>query len=232
MNSIPKKNSGLLVVVMVAIVLFLLFSPLILSGRRNWWQAWLYAIVQILAFIVSRVVAERRNPGIIQERSNYFNQKDTKSWDKILSPLTAFGFALIPITAGLDARFHWTQAFSLSVNVIALVLMIAAIAFSSWALIVNSFFSGVVRIQTDRGHHVISDGPYKFIRHPGYTGAGISYFLTPFLLNSLWALIPAFIIFTILVIRTSLEDRTLQNELKGYRDYARKVPYRLFPGIW
>ena len=83
MNTIPKKNPGLLVVVMVAIVLFLLFSPLILSGRRNWWQAWLYAIVQILAFIVSRVVAERRNPGIIQERSNYFNQKDTKSWDKI-----------------------------------------------------------------------------------------------------------------------------------------------------
>ncbi len=232
MSSLKKNLPLQNLVFMIFIVILMPFIPLILSGKSTWWQAWVYAVFQILAFVVSRVLAERKNPGIVKERSNYLNQKGTKSWDKVLSPLTAFGFILVAITAGLDSRFHWSKAFGLSINLIALLLLIASIVFSSWALIVNSFFSGVVRIQKERGHHVISEGPYRIVRHPGYAGAGISYFATPFLLDSRWAIIPAVIIFAILVIRTSLEDATLQKELKGYREYTRKVRYRLFPGIW
>ena len=96
----------------------------------------------------------------------------------------------------------------------------------------NRFFSGMVRIQTERGHHVVSSGPYGWIRHPGYAGALLTYLATPFFLDSRWALLPAMFITIVLIIRTSLEDQTLQNELEGYRAYAERVRYRLMPGVW
>jgi protein-S-isoprenylcysteine O-methyltransferase Ste14 len=103
---------------------------------------------------------------------------------------------------------------------------------SSYALIENTFFSGMVRIQTDRGHRVISSGPYRWLRHPGYAGALLAYLATPFLLDSVWTLLPVVFLTAVLVIRTRLEDQTLQAELDGYRDYARRVRYRLLPGVW
>jgi protein-S-isoprenylcysteine O-methyltransferase Ste14 len=103
---------------------------------------------------------------------------------------------------------------------------------SSWALLENRFFSGVVRIQKDRGHQVVSTGPYGFVRHPGYAGALLAYLVTPVLLDSTWAFIPAVLMAGVVILRTALEDRTLQEELPGYKDYARKTRYRLLPGIW
>jgi protein-S-isoprenylcysteine O-methyltransferase Ste14 len=99
-------------------------------------------------------------------------------------------------------------------------------------LIENRFFSGMVRIQTDRGHHVISSGPYRWVRHPGYTGALLTYLATPIFLDSLWAFFPVLLLTMVLVIRTRLEDRTLHQKLDGYRDYASRVRYRLLPGVW
>ena len=97
---------------------------------------------------------------------------------------------------------------------------------------VNKFFEPSVRIQTDRGHHVIDTGPYAIIRHPGYA-FGFAFFLgIPLALGSLWGLIPAIIMSALLVVRTVLEDRTLQNELPGYKQYAERVRYRLVPGVW
>ena len=105
-------------------------------------------------------------------------------------------------------------------------------AFSSWALIVNRFFSGTVRIQTERGHHVVTDGPYRIIRHPGYAGSLLGYVFIPILLDSLWAFIPAVLLIIVMFIRTASEDSTLQTELPGYAEYAEKTRYRLIPGIW
>jgi protein-S-isoprenylcysteine O-methyltransferase Ste14 len=96
----------------------------------------------------------------------------------------------------------------------------------------NRFFSGMVRLQTDRGHHVISGGPYRWVRHPGYLGALLTYAAVPFLMDSWWTLIPAFLSFLVIVIRTRLEDDFLQKSLDGYKDFTQKVRYRLFPGIW
>jgi protein-S-isoprenylcysteine O-methyltransferase Ste14 len=90
----------------------------------------------------------------------------------------------------------------------------------------------MVRIQTERGHQVVSTGPYRWMRHPGYAGALLAYLATPFFLDSQWAILPAIFISIVLVIRTSLEDRTLQEELPGYREYAGRVHYRLLPGVW
>ena len=105
-------------------------------------------------------------------------------------------------------------------------------AFASWALAENRFFSGVVRIQTDRGHVVCDTGPYRFVRHPGYAGSILPVFGIVLALGSVWTLIPAAVAAIIGVIRTTLEDQTLQKELPGYRDYTQRVRYRLIPGIY
>jgi len=114
----------------------------------------------------------------------------------------------------------------------ALILMMLGYLLGTWALIENKFFSGVVRIQQDRGHYVVTTGPYRCLRHPGYAGTLLFYLVMPILFDSLWAFIPSLLFFIVTLLRTSLEDRTLQAELPGYADYAKKTRYRLFPGIW
>ena len=105
-------------------------------------------------------------------------------------------------------------------------------AFASWAMAENRFFSSVVRIQMDRGHEVCDTGPYRLVRHPGYAGSIPPLFGIVLALGSTWALIPAAVATVITLVRTVLEDRTLQEELPGYRDYAKRVPYRLIPGLY
>jgi len=99
-------------------------------------------------------------------------------------------------------------------------------------MIANAYFSTAVRIQSDRGHTVCRTGPYRFVRHPGYVGFILQSLGTPFLLGSLWTLVPGITATVLMIIRTSLEDRTLQAELPGYRDFVQEVRYRLVPGIW
>ncbi len=111
-------------------------------------------------------------------------------------------------------------------------VILAGYALGSYALIENRFFSGMVRIQTDRGQLVVSTGPYRCIRHPGYAGALLTYAATPFLLDSSWALIPAILTAMLLLYRSHLEDTTLQAELEGYQAYTRRVRFRVLPGIW
>ena len=102
----------------------------------------------------------------------------------------------------------------------------------SWAMITNAYFSTAVRIQDDRGHQVCTTGPYRFVRHPGYVGASLQSLVMPLMFGSLWALIPGALAVLMLVIRTTLEDQTLHEELDGYREYAQKTRYRLLPGTW
>jgi protein-S-isoprenylcysteine O-methyltransferase Ste14 len=118
------------------------------------------------------------------------------------------------------------------VSVLSLSLFVAGYVLGAYALIENRFFSGKVRIQTERNQQVVSSGPYRWMRHPGYAGALLAYFVTPLLLDSNWAFLPAVFLAICLVVRTHLEDRTLQAELPGYREYAQRVRYRLLPGIW
>jgi protein-S-isoprenylcysteine O-methyltransferase Ste14 len=101
-----------------------------------------------------------------------------------------------------------------------------------WVMATNTYLSEVVRIQEERGHRVIKDGPYQFIRHPMYFGVILAVLCVPLALGSWWSLIPAALIVILFIIRTALEDRTLQAELPEYKDYADVVRYRLFPGVW
>jgi len=136
------------------------------------------------------------------------------------------------IVAGVDKRYGWTVPLSFNIKTISLIVIILGYLLGTWALVENKFFSGVVRIQEDRGHHVVSTGPYRFIRHPGYAGSLMVYLVIPLFLDSLWAFIPTVLLIGVLVLRTSLEDRTLQAELPGYKELTQRTRYRLPPGIW
>jgi protein-S-isoprenylcysteine O-methyltransferase Ste14 len=221
-----------LVIQLLLVVVVVPFLPLLISRQWNWWEAWAFAIVNNLTFVISRVLAARRNPDLLAERARFMRHEDAKSWDKALSPIVGLGSGLIPLVAGLDALYDWSPAIRLPIVLVSMFLFLAGYALSSYALIENRFFSGMVRIQTDRGHQVVSSGPYHWVRHPGYAGAILAYLATPLFLSSYWAFLPALLIIVILVIRTNLEDKTLQYELTGYREYTMHVHYRLLPGIW
>jgi protein-S-isoprenylcysteine O-methyltransferase Ste14 len=213
-----------------------LMIPLVLfvcGGDLGWWQAWLYSLLIVAAGLGGRMWAEQRHPGLTVERQNIENIRNAKAWDKVLAPLMAVSvvFPLV-IVAGLDHRYDLSPEFPLWLNVIGFILISLGYAFAAWAVAENRFFYSVVIIQTDRGHVVCDTGPYRFVRHPGYAGNIFPLFGIVLALGSVWTLVPAVVASIISVLRTVLEDRTLQEELPGYRDYARRVRYRLIPGIF
>jgi protein-S-isoprenylcysteine O-methyltransferase Ste14 len=220
------------VVMLLVFIVIVPMLPLLISWQWDWWEAWVYAGINIFGFIISRFLAGRKNPDLLVERGKFLDHQDPEPFDKLLSPLLSIAGGLMPITAGLDMRFGPSASFGLVVKIVALVVMLAGFAIGSYALIANRFFSGVVRIQSDRGQHVVTGGPYRWVRHPGYAGALLSYLAAPFLLESWWMMIPVAFSFLILFIRTSLEDRTLQEKLAGYKEYAQEVRYRLIPWVW
>jgi protein-S-isoprenylcysteine O-methyltransferase Ste14 len=232
MTEQPKPNIISIIVQLLLVVVIAPLFPMIISGDWSWWQGWAFAAVTILSFVVSRLVARHFHPDLLRERARFMQATNTKSWDKFLAPMLGIGSILIPIAAGLDRLFHGTPAFPVWVSIVSLAGLVFGYGFSSWAMIVNRFFSGTVRIQTERGHHVVSEGPYRIMRHPGYAGALFGYvFISP-LLDSLWAFIPAGLLLVVVFVRTALEDKTLQAELPGYAEYAQKTRYRLIPGVW
>lgn len=227
-----KVLSIRIVILMIVVVLIFPLLPLLVSGDWGWIEGWLLVALFIPGFFLSRIMAAKKNPDIIAERAQSFEMKEAKSWDRVLAPLVAYGILFVLLTAGVDRRFALSPPFHAVVRACGFFLILAGFIFGSWALVENKFFSGVVRIQKDRGHKVVDSGPYRFVRHPGYSGSVLMYLATPILLNSLWAFIPAVMFTIVLIIRTILEDSTLQCELDGYAQYTTRTRYRLLPGIW
>jgi protein-S-isoprenylcysteine O-methyltransferase Ste14 len=221
---------------LIKFISYLILNPLVLflsAGTARWPMAWAYFIVAVLAAIVSRVLARRKHPDLLAERAKSQQAEGIKPWDKVLLPISAlYGPLLTMIVAGLDKRFGWTDAIPLWLQITALGLGILGYAFATWAMVENRYFSAVVRIQEDRDHAVCKSGPYRFIRHPGYAGGLVWYLVTPLILNSLWAYLPTVVSVVATVVRTYLEDQTLQEELDGYKAYTQETRYRLVPGVW
>lgn len=215
-------------------ILFLpALSAFLISGRWNWWEAWVMLGLSLAATLISRGIVIVKHPDLAAERSQYSEKKGIQEWDRKLMPIVAiYGPLLTWIVAGLDKKLGGTAPLPLALELIAMLVVGLGYAFSSWALVANTFFAAVVRIQKERGHTVITDGPYRFVRHPGYSGSLVSSLAAPFAFGAIWALIPAGLTIFVLIIRTLLEDRFLQEELPGYREYAQKTRYRLLPGIW
>ncbi|MEW5719965.1 MAG: isoprenylcysteine carboxylmethyltransferase family protein [Chloroflexota bacterium] len=225
---VRKAVAGLIMITLLpAVILFLA------AGRVDWWEAWVMLAVLVFTTVASRVILFRTHPELAAERARGADEQNVKSWDKRLMPIVAiYGPFLMWLVAGLDKRWNGSPTLPLGLELGAFAVVIVGYWISVWALIVNKFFSAVVRIQQERGHTVVTAGPYRFVRHPGYAGGVIAYLATPLALGTLWMYLPVLLTSVALVIRTALEDRTLQNELPGYREYAARVPYRLLPGLW
>jgi protein-S-isoprenylcysteine O-methyltransferase Ste14 len=227
MNNKQRLISPRVIMQLLFFIVVIPFLPLLISRQWDWWEAWAYAIIYILGFVISRVLAARRHPDLIAERAHYMQQENTKSWDKLLSLFLGLGGIFVMLVAGFDALYNWSPPYSLPVKIISLFTLLLGYAFGSYALIENRFFSGTVRLQTERGHQVISSGPYRWVRHPGYAGALLTYLATPLFLDSSWAFLPTLFTVILMIIRTYLEDGFLQNELEGYGDYTKRVRFRL-----
>lgn len=212
---------GLFPVVIMAAVLFLS------AGTVLWPAAWL---ILLAVFVAVVVVSLTCSTDLVMERTK--KQAGAKDWDAQLVRLMNLVGLLPFLVAGLDFRFGWTDQITLPVQAGAFVMFILGYCLFSWAMITNRFFSLIVRVQEEKGHTVITGGPYRFLRHPGYAGFFIIVLAQPVILGSLLAVIPAIITAGLIVIRTSHEDATLQAELPGYRKFAQQVRYRLVPGIW
>jgi protein-S-isoprenylcysteine O-methyltransferase Ste14 len=204
-----------------------LFLP---AGTWSWPRGQLFFGVLIAAFVVIGVHLRRVNPDVFAARAN--RHEGTKGWDRWLLGFLITAMVSILLVASLDdGRFHWSHV-PWWVCGIGYILLIAGLAGTTWAEAVNKFFEPTVRIQADRGHHVIDTGPYAVVRHPGYVAASLLVLGIPLSLGSYWAVIPALLTCLLLVVRTAWEDQTLQGELPGYKDYTRRVRYRLLPGVW
>jgi protein-S-isoprenylcysteine O-methyltransferase Ste14 len=215
---------------------FTLLLPAVLFiavGRLNWVWAWVYVGIVVFFTLVSRIAVIRTNPDLIAERAQSLEREDVRGWDRlILFFLLLVGPLSMMIVAGLDERFGWSPQVSVALRLIALAIMVLGYTVGTWAMAVNRYYSAVVRIQKDRGQTVITDGPYRFVRHPSYATGNVASLMIPILLGSLWALIPCSLVVLGTIIRTALEDKTLLEELDGYKEYAARVRYRLLPGVW
>ena len=202
------------------------------AGRLDW--AWGWVILGVIgAFLAAHpLILVPINPDLLAEREKGTQDQPVKAWDKWITALAGGVMVASWIVAGLDLRFHWTDGLPLGYHLGGLLVMVLGYALFLWAMACNAFFAEGVRIQTERGHAVASSGPYHFVRHPGYVGAILSQVSTPFLLGSPWALIPSIASGVLYVVRTFLEDLTLQRELPGYAEYAQQTRFRLLPGVW
>jgi protein-S-isoprenylcysteine O-methyltransferase Ste14 len=228
---ITNKPSYLRIMIRIYCIFALMTAGIFLTaGRLDYWQGWIF-VVAYFALLVAATSFYRHNRDLFAERIK--PGPGVKWWDKIFFALYIPSALSVVFVAAIDAgRFRWSPELPVVLYPLMLVLMLFCNYLVLWAMRTNKFFSSRVRIQTDRGHYVITEGPYRFVRHPGYTGAIIFFFATALLLGSVYALIPVVVTIAIIVIRTYLEDVTLQRELPGYTDYTRKTKSRLVPGIW
>jgi protein-S-isoprenylcysteine O-methyltransferase Ste14 len=225
------KNSGFVYIIRIHAQLFIMAAVyFITAGSLDIGRAWVYFGITAGTYFIGSLILIRYNPELLNERAK--RRDNTKPWDKaLLSLYLLIGFFGTHIVAGLDSRFGWS-----SLNIIYMipgaVLYVAAAFIQIISMLKNKYFEATVRMQRDREQQVIKDGPYKIVRHLGYASVLLSFTAIPFMLGSFYALICTAAVFIIIITRTALEDRMLQEELPGYSQYAKEVKSRLFPGIW
>ncbi len=211
-----------------------LFAAAILfgsAGRLDWAMGWALVGVYLVWTLATALTVIPTNPGMLVERTG--PKAGTKKWDMAI--LGVIGVAEIAkyVVAGLDLRGGWSSQIPQSLQLAGLVMAaLGQDVLLTWSMAANAFFAQTVRIQEDRSHTVVTDGPYRYVRHPGYAGGLLFQIGTPLMLGSVWAFIPTGLVALLTIVRTALEDRTLHEELDGYREYAARVRYRLLPGVW
>jgi protein-S-isoprenylcysteine O-methyltransferase Ste14 len=204
-----------------------LFWP---AGELDWWPAWALIAVTSAWIIATAVVIIRHRPDLLAERLG--PRKGAKCWDTALMGVRGILQLAVYVVAGFDHRYGWSAPLLVGAQAAALVVCSLGYALVVWATASNAFFSQIVRIQTERGHTVVTGGPYHYVRHPAYAGGLLTILSVPILLASWWALLIGIADAFLMILRTTLEDHTLLAELPGYPAYALQVPQRLVPGLW
>lgn len=224
------ERSGYLRLVQVLFILGIDAAILLMAaGTMAWPAAWVYLGMRVLSFLIAGLMIIRVNPEIINERGR--KPKNTKAFDQVFAVIYTPLVLILPLVAGFDFRFGWSSM-PTWLRIAGLVGTIPAVMFPYWAMMVNNYLTTTVRIQEERGHQVVSEGPYAYVRHPMYAGMILAAACTPLLLGSWWAMIPGQLIVAAALWRTSQEDKVLQAELPGYAAYAQRTRYRLLPGVW
>lgn len=212
------------------LLILLLVGTFLVSGDLVWVQGWFYFFVSAIVQVADMWIVLGEE-GLFEERTN--PPKGGAACDQILARfMVIVGSLSTLLVAALDHRFGWSPPLGELVFAGGVVLFVVGAIVGVWALAVNRWFSAIVRLQTDRGHKVVSSGPYRFVRHPSYLGAFLAFPAVALILGSIYALIPALAGCVAIVIRTSLEDRFLYNNLEGYKEYVARVRRRLVPGFW
>lgn len=229
--SVKSSNVKIIAMFVMALSFHMpfLFIP---AGTLNWPEAWLYLIVIFSYAGVTALWLKKNDPDRLKRRTSFARVKPVKGWDKIIMlAFAVLSVALFSI-AGLDAvRYQWSQT-PFALKVLGFVGLILSLTLIFLVMRENTYASKIVEVQKDRGHKVITTGPYSFVRHPMYVGYILLFHCLPLALGSLYAFIPGSLMAILIIIRTHLEDKTLQKELKGYKEYTKKVKYRLLPRVW
>ncbi len=212
----------------------LVFAALLFgtAGTLRWPAGWAFMAIFFSAGVVLSVLLARHVPALLDERLKWVIQEDQPRWDRVFVsvflPLLVGWFVLMALDAG---RFHWS-VMPVWLQVLGGLGLVLSMVLMYWIFKENTFAAGVVRIQKERGQKVISTGPYALVRHPLYASMLLFFSALALLLGSWYGLATSPLLFAVLVVRTALEDRELQRGLEGYADYARRVRFRLIPGIW
>lgn len=204
------------------------------AGTWHWFEAWLIVGLWTLFGIAMTRYLLRHDPALLAERLKLVPlHKEQKTWDKVIMLLFFIAGIALYIVPGFDVvRYEWSEPLPLWIRIIAMLIQIPCMLLLGWIMQANTYLAQVVKIDKQRGHQVITTGPYALVRHPMYSVMIILLFAVPAALGSRYALLIAVFLTILLIIRTYLEDRTLQIELQGYPEYAKQTPYRLIPWIW
>lgn len=211
----------------IAVMGVILFAA---SGHLDWLWAWAYLGISAAVVVVFGLFFLQGHEDLVAERGQV--KEGTKRWDRVITAIMLVVFLAMYIVAGLDNRFGWSGEIALWARIAAAGVMVLGYALLYWAMLSNQFFATTVRIQNERAHRVVESGPYRVVRHPGYVGIVANTVASLVLLGSWWAVLISAADVALYVIRTALEDRTLQAELPGYKEYATRTRYRLIPGIY
>lgn len=218
------------IVALFAVILvmdLLLFVP---AGRVDWPAAWILSLLYGVLLLAYAVWGTFKAPDLLKERSQV--AENVKVWDKVIMVVYTVLLLATLVLAGVDVgRVRWSQM-AVAWQVLGLVGIVLSASLIFWTILTNAYLGRMVRIQEDRGHQVVTGGPYRYVRHPMYVGIILLFPCMTLFLGSWWALVPASLIAMLMVIRTALEDRTLRAGLPGYGEYAQRVRYRLLPGVW
>lgn len=232
----PLKTSrldrfGVLLVVRVVLTVALgslvLFLP---AGRWDWPWGWICFGLWAVYQLAGSLVTAWRNPELVNARGR--KPAVIQPWDRVIVALyPCLQWSTLAV-AGLDVgRWRWAVLPEVAPWA-GLPLFVFGAGLSAWAVACNRNFEAYVRIQTDRGHRVCAEGPYRYVRHPAYVAMLAMHTAIPLMLTSGWAFLPAGLVVGLFILRTGLEDRMLSRELQGYAEYQKRVRYRLLPGVW